>query len=68
MGDGRSASLSGCLRPLAGPPHPALDDLLDAAAAAWTARRIAAGQAVRLGAVDGCIGADTAGCPLTIVV
>jgi predicted RNase H-like nuclease/predicted nucleic acid-binding protein len=35
--------------PPAGPPRPALDDLLDAAAAAWTARRLAAGRAECLG-------------------
>ena len=59
---------SAVLSPLAGPPHPALDDLLDAAAAAWTARRIAAGDAEHLGAVDGHIPLDEAGFPLTIVV
>ena len=59
---------SAVLSPLAGPPHPGIDDLLDAAAAAWTARRIVAGQAAQLGAVDGCIEADIAGHPLTIVV
>lgn len=36
--------------PPAGPPRPGLDDLLDAAAAAWTARRIVAGTAECLGA------------------
>ena len=35
--------------PLPGPPTPALDDLLDAAVAAWTARRIVAGEAACLG-------------------
>lgn len=59
---------SAVLRPLAGPPHPGLDDLLDAAAAAWTARRIAAGNAVHLGASDGLAPVDDAGYPLTIVV
>ena len=59
---------SAVLSPLAGPPHPALDDLLDAAAAAWTARRIAAGDAEHLGAVDGHIPLDNLGYPLTIVV
>ena len=32
-----------------GPPSPTHQDLLDAAAAAWTARRIASGEAVCLG-------------------
>ena len=54
--------------PLAGPPHATLDDLLDAAAAAWTARRISTGQATHLGAVDGRTEIDGAGYPLTIVV
>ena len=35
--------------PPPGPPKPALDDLLDAAAAAWTARRIITGEADCLG-------------------
>ena len=35
--------------PLAGTPKAALDDVLDAAAAAWTARRIASGEALCLG-------------------
>ena len=35
--------------PPQGPPSPGLDDLLDAAAAAWTARRIATGDADCLG-------------------
>lgn len=72
----RFALLAGCfegilasaLTPLEGPPHAALDDVLDAAAAAWTARRVAAAQGVYLGADDGKIGIDSAGYPLTIVV
>ena len=56
------------LKPLAGPPHATLDDLLDAAAAAWTARRISTGQATHLGAVDRRTEIDSAGYPLTIVV
>ena len=63
-----SITESAVLNPLAGPPHPALDDLLDAAAAAWSARRIAAGHAAQLGAVDGHVPIDDAGYPLTIVV
>ena len=35
--------------PPPGPPRPGLDDLLDAAAAAWTARRVASGEADCLG-------------------
>ncbi len=35
--------------PMQGPPRPSLDDLLDAAAAAWTARRIVSGEAICLG-------------------
>lgn len=54
------------LTPLAGPPHAALDDVLDAAAAAWTARRIATAQAAHLGADAGEV--DSAGYPLAIVV
>lgn len=37
------------LTPHAGPPRPTHQDLLDAAAAAWTARRIASGEAICLG-------------------
>ena len=37
------------LTPLPEPPSPALDDLLDAAAAAWTARRLVTGEAECLG-------------------
>ena len=59
---------SAVLSPLAGPPHPTLDDLLDAAAAAWTARRIAISQAIHLGAIDGRVPVDEAGYPLAIVV
>ena len=72
----RLALLTGCfegilasaLTPLVGPPHAALDDVLDSAAAAWTARRIAADQAAHLGADDGKTDVDSAGYPLTIVV
>lgn len=71
----RLTLLAGCfegilvsaLTPLVGPPHAALDDLLDAAAAAWTARRLAVAQAAHLGADDGKIDLDSAGYPLTIV-
>ncbi len=59
---------SAVLEPLVGPPHPTLDDLLDAAAAAWTARRIAVGVATQIGTIDGCAALDDAGFPLTIVV
>ena len=72
----RLALLAGCfegilasaLTPLVGPPHAALDDVLDAAAAAWTARRVAAAQAAHLGAVDGKTNVDSVGYPLAIVV
>ena len=50
--------------PPAGPPRPELDDLLDAAAAAWTARRIAAGDAEYLGAGE----QDETGYPMHIWV
>ena len=44
------AHISDALRtPLPGPPRPTPQDLLDAAAAAWTARRIASGEANCLG-------------------
>ena len=56
------------LTPLVGPPHAALDDVLDAAAAAWTARRVAAGRAAHIGVVDGVVDVDSAGYPLTIIV
>lgn len=56
------------LTPLTGPPHPSLDDLLDAAAAAWSARRLAAGDAVFLGAIEESVPVDAANYPLTIVV
>ncbi len=59
---------SAVLEPLVGPPHPTLDDLLDAAGAAWTARRIAVGVATQIGTIDGCAALDDAGFPLTIVV
>lgn len=36
-------------RPIQGPPRPSLDDRLDAAAAAWTARRILLDDAICLG-------------------
>ena len=55
------------LTPLVGPPHAALDDVLDAAAAAWTARRLAAGRAAHLGADGGVVDVDSAGYPLTII-
>ena len=50
--------------PPSGPPRPQLDDLLDAAAAAWTARRIAGDQAECLGAGE----QDEAGYPMHIWV
>lgn len=50
--------------PPPGPPRPGLDDLLDAAAAAWTARRIAAGEAECLGAGEH----DETGYPMNIWV
>ena len=50
--------------PPAGPPKPALDDLLDAAAAAWTARRIVTGDAECLGAGE----QDETGYPMHIWV
>lgn len=72
----RLALLAGCfegilasaLTPLVGPPHAALDDVLDAAAEAWTARRVAAGRAALLGADGGGGEVDSAGYPLAIVV
>ena len=73
----RMALLSSCfaritesavLEPLPGPPHPTLDDLLDAAAAAWTARRISTAEARHLGSSDGRVQIDDAGFPLGIVV
>ena len=48
--------------PLAGAPKAALDDVLDAAAAAWTARRIASGQALCLGEGE----FDATGYPMNI--
>ena len=50
--------------PPLGPPKPALDDLLDAAAAAWTSRRIVTGQAECLGAGE----EDETGYPMHIWV
>ena len=50
--------------PIQGPPRPSLDDLLDAAAAAWTARRIVLGEAVCLGEGD----VDETGYPMSIWV
>ena len=50
--------------PLPGPCEPALDDLLDAAAAAWTARRIIAGEAECLSAGEH----DETGYPMHIWV
>ena len=52
------------LNPLPGPLEPALDDLLDAAAAAWTARRIVTGRAECLGAGEH----DETGYPMHIWV
>jgi len=69
----RSAVLAGAfcniaeaalLSPLPGPGEPGLDDLLDAAAAAWTARRIIAGEAECLGAGEH----DETGYPMHIWV
>jgi len=45
-----------------GPPHPGLDDVLDAVAAAWTARRLIQGKAVRLGGCE----EDPCGYPMNI--
>ena len=50
--------------PLAGTPKAALDDVLDAAAAAWTARRIVSGEAVCLGEGE----FDATGYPMNIWV
>lgn len=50
--------------PPPGPPTPTLDDLLDAAAAAWTARRIVAGEADCLGVGE----QDETGYPMHIWV
>lgn len=50
--------------PPPGPPTPGLDDLLDAAAVAWTARRIIAGDADCLGAAEH----DETGYPMHIWV
>ena len=69
----RSAALAGVfpniaeaalLAPLPGPSEPGLDDLLDAAAAAWTARRIVSGHAECLGAGEH----DETGYPMHIWV
>lgn len=69
----RSAALAGVLpniaeaallAPLSGPCEPGLDDLLDAAAAAWTARRIVSGHAECLGAGEH----DETGYPMHIWV
>ena len=60
--------LASALTPLVGPPHAALDDVLDAAAAAWTARRVAAGRAAHLGTGNAVIDGDSTGYPLTIIV
>ena len=49
--------------PVAGRPRPGRDDRLDAAAAAWTARRLASGDADCLGAGD-----DDTGYPMNIWV
>ena len=45
-----------------GPPHPGLDDVLDAVAAAWTARRLIQREAIRLGGCE----KDGAGYPMNI--
>ena len=45
-----------------GPPHPGLDDVLDAVAAAWTARRMIHGLAKRLGGCE----KDPDGYPMNI--
>lgn len=45
-----------------GPPDPGLDDVLDAVAAAWTARRAVSGTAVPLGG----LATDRTGLPMTI--
>ena len=45
-----------------GPPRPVLDDLLDAVAAAWTARRLAVGTALCLGEGE----TDETGYPMNI--
>ena len=45
-----------------GPPHPGLDDVLDAVAAAWTARRLIQGKAKRLGGCE----RDPDGYPMNI--
>ncbi len=50
--------------PLPGPPHPSLDDLLDAAAAAWTCRRVVSGNALCLGRDQ----VDESGYPMNIWV
>lgn len=45
-----------------GPPHPGPDDVLDAVAAAWTARRLLQGKAKRLGGCE----MDSDGYPMNI--
>lgn len=52
------------LTPVPGPPHASLDDLLDAAAAAWTCRRVYLGEARCLGEGE----ADETGYPMNIWV
>ena len=52
------------LTPVPGPPHASLDDLLDAAAAAWTCRRVYRGAARCLGAGE----MDETGYPMNIWV
>ena len=47
-----------------GPPHPGLDDVLDAVAAAWTARRLIHGKATPLGGCE----KDPEGYPMNIWV
>ena len=50
------------LGPLQDPPRASLDDRIDAAAAAWTARRIASGEAICLGEGE----FDATGYPMNI--
>lgn len=49
---------------ICGPPHPGLDDVLDAVAAAWTARRLIHGDATPLGGCE----EDPEGYPMNIWV
>ena len=52
------------LTPVPGPPHASLDDLLDAAAAAWTCRRVYSGEARCLGEGE----VDETGYPMNLWV